>query len=78
MPALADSPSIDSLEYRVSQALSRSPYKLNRAFRVEAAGGAVKLHGQVQTFFEKQMAQEVARRLDGVEQVENLLVVSWA
>ena len=29
------------------------------------------------TFFQKQMAQEAIRRVDGVEQIENLLQVNW-
>ncbi len=78
-PAPAASMAIsDTLSERVSSALSASPYTPGDRFRIEAADGAVRLHGQVATFFEKQMAQEVVRRLDGVQQVENLLEVSWA
>lgn len=69
---------VDSLQARVADALTKSPYTPGDRFRVEAADGAVRLHGKVTTFFEKQMAQEVVRRLDGVQQVENLLEVSWS
>jgi osmotically-inducible protein OsmY len=45
--------------------------------RVEAADGRVTLKGSVRTFFQKQMAQEAVRRIDGVQQIENLLQVNW-
>ncbi|MEN0110671.1 MAG: BON domain-containing protein [Planctomycetota bacterium] len=62
---------------RVAEALFTSPYVPSTRVRIEAGDGSVRLHGCVGTFFEKQMAQEVVRRLDGVERVENLLQVSW-
>jgi osmotically-inducible protein OsmY len=46
--------------------------------KVEAREGVVRLEGAVRSFFHKQMAQEVIRRLDGVERVENHLRVQWA
>jgi osmotically-inducible protein OsmY len=68
-PALAD---------QVHFALSRSPYGQTHELRVEAQEGVVRLEGAVRSFFHKQMAQEVIRRLDGVERVENHLRVQWA
>ncbi|QDV73580.1 BON domain-containing protein [Botrimarina mediterranea] len=62
----------------VTAALASSPYVAPTArLRIEAGDGRVRLHGDVGTFFEKQMAQEVVRRIDGVQQVENLLQVAW-
>ena len=46
--------------------------------RVETADGHVVLKGSVRSFFEKQMAQEAVRRIDGVEMIDNLLEVNWA
>lgn len=66
-----------SLTDAVSAALQSSPYIGSSNLRIEAGDGHVRIHGDVGTFFEKQMAQEVVRRLDGVERVENLLQVSW-
>jgi osmotically-inducible protein OsmY len=66
-----------SLLAQVQGALSSSPYVNLHSFHVEASGGTVRLHGQVGTFFQKQMAQELVRRLDGVERIENLLQVNW-
>jgi len=65
------------LEDRIHTALASSPYLESNHLRIEAQQGAVRIHGQVGTFFEKQMAQETVRRLDGVERVENLLEVNW-
>ena len=36
------------------------------------------LEGTVGSFYQKQMAQEVVRRLDGVQGIENQLQVSWS
>ncbi|MEO0530499.1 MAG: BON domain-containing protein [Planctomycetota bacterium] len=71
--ALSASP----LQEAVSTAIHASPYIGDARVRIEAGEGRVRLHGDVGTFFEKQMAQEVVRRIDGVEQVENLLQVAW-
>lgn len=65
------------LHEAVSSAIHSSPYIGGSRVRVETGDGRVRLHGDVGTFFEKQMAQEVVRRIDGVEQVENLLQVAW-
>lgn len=70
-------PAASPLQQAVSTAIESSPYIAGSRVRIEAGDGRVRLHGDVGTFFEKQMAQEVVRRIDGVEQVENLLQVAW-
>lgn len=72
-----DATAAPSLAVLVTSALQASPYLESDHLRIEAEQGAVRLHGQVGTFFEKQMAQETVRRLDGVERIENHLEVSW-
>jgi osmotically-inducible protein OsmY len=62
---------------QVHGALSRSPYMAARDLRVEASEGVVRLEGAVRSFFHKQMAQELIRRVDGVERIENCLQVQW-
>jgi osmotically-inducible protein OsmY len=62
---------------QVNGALSRSPYVSGNDMRVETTGGVVRLEGAVRSFFHKQMAQELIRRVDGVERIENLLQVKW-
>ncbi|MFO1062451.1 MAG: BON domain-containing protein [Pirellulales bacterium] len=39
--------------------------------------GVVILNGRVDTYYHKQMAQELLRKLEGVERVINLLEVHW-
>jgi osmotically-inducible protein OsmY len=62
---------------QVHGALSRSPYVARGNLRIEAEQGVVRLEGAVKSFFQKQMAQEVVRRLDGVERIVNCLQVTW-
>jgi osmotically-inducible protein OsmY len=38
----------------------------------------VVLKGSVRSFFQKQMAQEAIRRIDGVQMIDNMLEVTWA
>jgi osmotically-inducible protein OsmY len=63
---------------RVHKALTTSPYVPSQEVRFEAAEGRVVLKGNVRSFFQKQMAQEAIRRVDGVEAIDNLLEVNWA
>ena len=66
----------DLLE-QVHGALKSSPYVSPREVKVKAAQGVVRLEGAVRSFFHKQMAQELIRRVDGVERIENHLQVTW-
>ena len=72
MPAFAP-----SLADRVDQAIQTNPYVSGRTLRFETDGGRVVLQGSVRTYFQKQMAQEVVRRVEGVEEVDNCLEVLW-
>ncbi|HEX4412401.1 MAG TPA: BON domain-containing protein [Lacipirellulaceae bacterium] len=62
---------------QICTALTSNPHVPFQDVRVEAADGRVVLKGSVRTFFQKQMAQEAVRRVDGVQQIENLLQVNW-
>jgi osmotically-inducible protein OsmY len=66
-----------ALADRLRSELVTNPYVGRRNLRFEANEGRVVLRGTVQTFYEKQMAQEVVRRIDGVDQVDNLVEVNW-
>lgn len=77
MPATAPLPEPAHLRAAVETALATSPYVPSKRVTFAAGEGRVRLEGRVGTFFEKQMAQEVVRRIDGVEEVENLLQVAW-
>ena len=63
------------LSERVSHALQRSPHLSGHHLRPRTRDGRVVLHGAVNTFFQKQMAQEAIRRVEGVQGIANELVV---
>ncbi len=66
------------LDDRVLTALERSPYITRRNLRFETAAGRVTLRGVVHSYFQKQMAQEALRHVDGVAEIANELEVCWA
>ncbi len=69
---------VPDLLARISSALESSPHISRGKIRVESgASGELRLHGKVQTFFEKQMAQETIRGLVGTQSIENLVEVTW-
>lgn len=65
------------LDVRVHHALNESPYLVRRKLRFETSEGRVVLRGTVASYFQKQMAQEALRRIDGIEAIENQLEVAW-
>ena len=67
-----------TLPRRVEAALAHNPYVARKKLRCESHEGRVTLQGTVDNFFQKQMAQEIVRRLDGVDRVENQLEVCWS
>jgi osmotically-inducible protein OsmY len=69
----AESPLSD----RVLCALERSPHIPRRKLRIEASQGRVVLRGTVGSYFQKQMAQEALRQIEGVDAIENQLQVNW-
>ncbi len=66
------------LESQVAQAIRNTSHLVGHSLRYEAANGQVTLHGMVDSYFKKQMAQEAIRRIDGVQKISNLLEVSWS
>ena len=67
-----------ALNNLVDAALRRSPYFARRTVRVETESGRVVLRGTVGSYYHKQMAQEILRRVDGVDRIDNHLEVDWA
>ena len=63
---------------RIHDALTTNPHVPSHQVLVEAEEGRIILKGNVKSFFQKQMAQEAVRRVDGVQQIDNLLQVNWA
>jgi osmotically-inducible protein OsmY len=66
------------LSDKVSHTLRHNPYIQSRNLRFEMSEGRVTLHGQVASWYQKQMAQESLLRLDGIDRVENQLEVCWS
>lgn len=64
-----------TLAERVDRAIQTNPYISGRTLRFETDGSRVVLQGSVRSYFQKQMAQEAIRRVEGVEQIENCLEV---
>ncbi|MCO6048113.1 BON domain-containing protein [Aeoliella sp. ICT_H6.2] len=63
---------------RIADALNSSPYIAPGKVRVEPGeNGQVRLQGSVQTFFEKQMAQETIRHIAGEGRIQNMVEVTW-
>ena len=62
----------------VDAALRQSPYFSRRRVKFETERGRVVLRGTVGSFFHKQMAQEILRRVDGVDRIDNQLEVDWS
>ena len=63
------------LEDQVHDAIKNNPYVSRRNLRCETNGGRVILRGRVHSYFQKQMAQETVRRIDGIVSIENCLEV---
>ena len=70
-PAETPSSSAPALDSRVHHALQQSPYLSSRKLRFETEQGRVVLRGVVNSYYQKQMAQEALRRLEGVHHIEN-------
>ena len=66
-------PGNQELETRVVDALARDPYVDIFDIDVAALNGKVALQGEVHTSFEKQHAEDVVQKVQGVVEIENML-----
>ena len=69
------------LSDRVLAALRGNPYLAGQSLRSDFEHGRVTLHGVVRSYFQKQMAQEALRQIEGIEEIHNELEVApdlWA
>jgi osmotically-inducible protein OsmY len=62
---------------RIDHAISLNPHLAGRHLQVVANQGRIELLGVVNSYYQKQMAQETVRGVEGVEGVENHLEVCW-
>lgn len=62
---------------RIDRAICLNPHLAGRRLTIEADQGHVRLRGVVNSYYQKQMAQEAVRSIEGVNAVENQLEVCW-
>lgn len=67
----------DGLKRSLESALLASPHIPRHRIRIENSEGHVVVRGAVNSYYEKQMAQEAILRVEGVERLENQLEVHW-
>lgn len=64
-----------SLQELVHSTLARSPYLMGRNLHIAVDQDSIVLSGVVQTYYQKQMAQETIRQMSGVANVRNEIEV---
>lgn len=67
---------VSEVESRARQALAASPIYAIRELRVEERDGCLHISGRVDTFYHKQVAQEVVRAVAEDLQVVNSILVN--
>ncbi len=75
--ATIETASSGELLHRIDSAIKTSPHLSGHQVFCQEESGIVVLHGRVPSFFQKQMAQEALKKLEGVEKVINELEVDW-
>ena len=65
------------LDKRIQQAFIHHPHVNSRKLHIRTDSNRVILTGEVKSFYEKQMAQEALRQIDGISVIENQLDVNW-
>ena len=63
------------LNERIDRAIHSNPYLAGRRFQLKTNEDGVTIEGQVDPYFQKQMAQEILLRIDGVSRIDNRLRV---
>lgn len=74
----ADSPVEEDAVRQARQILANCPYAELQQVACQRENETLQLTGQVGSFYLKQLAQEIVRKVNGVGQIDNQLVVdSW-
>ncbi len=68
-----------SLAHRAQEALERSPIFKGRSrhIRLDERNGHLVVQGRLPSFYLKQMLQTVLRQVEGVERIDNRVMVDW-
>lgn len=82
MASASSSPSQQQLDaialvQRLDSAIKGNPHLSGHQVFCSEEGGTVILQGRVRSYYQKQMAQEALRNLEGVERIVNDLEVDW-
>ena len=67
-----------NFDIRMDQDLANHPLMKGKNVRIQQEKRRAILEGDVDSYYDKQMLQEVVRRIEGVEEIENRLLVEWA
>ena len=62
---------------QVRSAVHADPHLARRNLQFEHRGRRVTVRGTVESYYQKQLAQETLRRIDGIDEIENCLSVCW-
>lgn len=65
------------LAEQIHHAIHTHPHLRQKMFHYEERQGRVTLQGTVSSYFQKQMAQEALRKIDGIQEIDNRLEVVW-
>ena len=68
----------NGIDEQVKLAILHHPHLNRNQLHFKTTAGRVTLEGQVASYFEKQMAQEALRQIEGVDEIDNLLTVKWS
>lgn len=72
-----EAPRGNSLSERVRRRLTQSPYHAVRRVNVEERHGVLTLSGRLPNFYQKQMAQTAAAKVEGVIGIVNRIDVAY-
>jgi osmotically-inducible protein OsmY len=65
------------IDQQVRIAFAHHPHLNRHQLEFNRTKGRIVLRGNVDSYFQKQLAQEALRNIDGIEEIENELQVGW-
>lgn len=67
-----------TLAQQLTDAVVHHPHLKQRQVHFQTKNGRVIINGSVDSYFQKQMAQEALRQIEGIKSIENQLEVVWS
>ena len=65
------------LHHQIAEAIVHNPHLDSRRIKIRTNRGRVVIWGSTESYFEKQMAQEALRGIEGITSIKNELEVEW-